>query len=83
VSEDQATWLTASDKEGQTKWLGPSSGMPLLERLKPELASAPQSSFTMTEDWLNLSPSPAASAGGGNALWAKLLAICPEDLVDK
>ncbi|ORY28987.1 fungal-specific transcription factor domain-domain-containing protein [Naematelia encephala] len=88
--------LLYRDVEGQTKWLGPSSGMPLLDRLKiSESRPAP------TEEWLSLSvaigleadeqPLPPSAGPVGvkeegpddeGDLWGQLLDVCPQDLVD-
>lgn len=100
--------LSSSDMEGQTRWLGPSSGMPLLERLKPTTPTPATSTLSLPEEWISLSAAigmdlgtqDTAQPSGGPSnttvksgydtvsnqtdtdAWSKLLAICPQDLVD-
>ena len=85
--------LLYKDSEGQTRYLGPSSGMPLLDKLKSDTSPG--------EEWMSLSAaigvevdrqplptastySPANGSHGANGLdlWPRLLAILPQDAVE-
>lgn len=63
--------LLYRDAEGQTKWLGPSSGMPLLERLKVNGNWNPpldDNGNAMTDEWMSLTNAIGVDVGNAQHL---------------
>lgn len=63
--------LLYRDAEGQTKWLGPSSGMPLLERLKVNGNWNPpldDNGNALTDEWMSLTNAIGVDVGNAQHL---------------